>query len=165
MSTSSRKKEGLVIDLFLPFFRKKITFPEAVPWLPLTPINRTAPIPIPVQIPGKLGMWVGKHLRALPAFTVKGASKEGVGNRHWVSKSAASVTPAKQRTLKSGQVNHFSRRKASKFRLELKLCKGSRHLGVCFKYGGSFWVISSVQICENLAHLRRWVIEKSDFFS
>lgn len=55
-----------------------------------------------------------------------------------MSKSTASVTPAKQSTIKSRRVDHFSGRKASKVRLEQRLWKGSHHLENCFKFGGSF---------------------------
>lgn len=78
MSTSSRKKEGLVLALFLPFVSKRLTFPEAVPWMAWMPINSTASAPTTAQILGKLGMW-GKPYTTFPASSVKGARKEGPG--------------------------------------------------------------------------------------
>lgn len=106
-----------MLALFLPFVRKKTHFPRwVVPQLPWTPINRTTnPTPILCLIQGRLGKWVGKHWW-------RGARKEGVGKRCWVSKSTASVTPAKQSTIKSGRVNHFSGRKA----LQVKQRRGFR---------------------------------------
>lgn len=80
-----------------------------------------------------------------------------------MSKSTASVTPAKQGTIKSRRVNHFSGRKVSKVKPERRLSKGSPYLGACFEFGGTL-VISLVQICENLAHPRRQIIGKPEFF-
>ena len=79
MPTSSRKKEGLVLALFLPFVRKTITFPEAVPWMAWMPINSTASTPTPAQIPRKLGIWGRKPYTTFLASAVKGARKEGLG--------------------------------------------------------------------------------------
>lgn len=57
-----------------------------------------------------------------------------------MSKSTASVTPAKQSTIKSGRVNHFSERKASEVKPERRLSKGSPYLGAYFKFSGTLGI-------------------------
>lgn len=122
----------------------------------------------PHPLPRSQGSWESEWESAAELLLLsqwKGAREKGMGRGvEWANQQHLPHL-LNRAPSKAGEWDRFSGRKASKVRLEQRLWKGSPDLGNCFKFGGSFGVISLVQICEHPVHPRKWITGKSDFLS